>query len=86
MYAGAQLLLNPANEEAATKTKKIITGVIWGILIIWFAWWIVSTIFYLLDDKKVAASFPTAIAETQIKNVDFDFYSNKIRALKTKIE
>lgn len=85
MYAGAQLLLNPANEESAAKTKKIIIWVVSGIVIIWFAWWIVSTVFYLLNNKKVTASLPIAVAETQVKMVDFTTYSNKIRALETRI-
>ena len=85
MYAGAQLLFNPADEESATKTKKIILGVVSGIVIIWFAWWIVSTIFYVLNTKVATVSIPIAVAETQISNVDFTTYSNQIRALETQI-
>ena len=87
MWAGAQMLLFPASEESSEKTKKIIVSVIAGIAIIWFAWWIVNTLFYLLNNKQVTADtwIPRAIAETQIRNVDFTTYSNKIRALKTRI-
>ena len=86
MYAGAQMLLNPASEESGEKTKKIIISVILGISIIWFAWWIVSTIFYILNNDQVASRFvPKAVAETQIRNVDFNTYRNKILALKTRI-
>jgi len=86
MWAGAQMLLNPSSEEWSEKTKKIITSVIAGIVIIWFAWWIVSTIFYILNNKYVTMDWiPRAVAETQVRNVDFSTYSNKIRALKTRI-
>jgi PKD repeat protein len=87
MWAGAQMLLFPANEESSEKTKKIIVSVIVGIAIIWFAWWIVNTLFYVLNSKQVTADtwIPRAVAETQIRNVDFTTYSNKIRALKSRI-
>jgi hypothetical protein len=85
MYAGAQLLLNPSDEESAAKTKKIIIGVVSGILIIWFAWWIVSFVFSVLNDKKITGFIPVAIAETQIRSIDFTTYSNKILALETQI-
>ncbi len=86
MWAGAQMLLFPSNEESSEKTKKIILSVIIGIAIIWFAWWIVSTIFYVFNNKNVVNNaFPQAIAETQIRNVDFTTYKNKILALKTQI-
>jgi len=58
MYAGAQLLFRPADEQSGVKTKKIIIGVISGILIIWFAWWIVSTIFLLVDNGSKDTSLP----------------------------
>jgi len=86
MYAGAQLLLNPADEESAAKTKKIIVGVISGIAIIWFAYWIVSTIFFVINNGTKTAFIPVAVAETQIRNVDFTTYSNQIEALKTKLD
>ncbi len=87
MYAGAQMLLKPADEESAAKTKKIIIGVISGIVVIWFAWWMVSTIFFILGTGNNKISFiPQAIAETQIRKVDFTTYSNRIEALKTKID
>ncbi len=86
MYAGAQLLINPADEESTAKTKKIIVGVISGIVIIWFAWWIVSTIFYVVNNGLKTSFIPQAVAETQIRNVDFTTYSNKIEALKTKLD
>ncbi len=87
MWAGAQMLLFPSSEESSEKTKKIIVSVIVGVAIIWFAWWIVNTLFYLLNNKQVTADtwIPRAVAETQIRNVDFTTYSNKIRALKTRI-
>lgn len=87
MWAGAQLLFRPLNEESSEKTKKIIISVIIGIAIIWFAWWIVSTLFYILNNKIVTANtwIPRAVAETQIRNVDFTTYSNKIRAEKSRI-
>lgn len=87
MWAGAQMLLFPGSEESSEKTKKIIVSVIVGIALIWFAWWIVSTLFYLINNNRVTADrwIPRAIAETQIRNVDFTTYSNKIRALKTRI-
>ncbi len=87
MWAGAQMLLFPSSEESSEKTKKIIISVIVGITIIWFAWWMVSTLFYLLNNNQVVSStwVPRAVAETQIRNVDFTTYSNKIRALKTRI-
>lgn len=86
MYAGAQLLFNPADEESAAKTKKIIVGVISGIVIIWFAYWIVSTIFFLVNGGSKKAFIPRAVAETQIRNVDFITYTNQIEALKTKLD
>jgi hypothetical protein len=86
MYAGAQLLLRPGDEESAAKTKKIIASVVVGIVIIWFAWWIVSTIFYVLDSGTKKSFLPRAIAETQIRNVDFTTYSNRIQALRTKLD
>lgn len=49
MWAGAQMLLFPANEGTNEKTKKIIVSVILGITIIWFAWWIVSSTFFVLS-------------------------------------
>lgn len=87
MWAGAQMLLFPGNEDSGEKTKKIIISVIVGVAIIWFAWWIVSTIFFVLNNKQVNASkwIPQAIAETQVRNVDFTTYSHKIRALKSRI-
>jgi hypothetical protein len=54
MWAGAQMLLFPANENSSEKTKKIIVSVIIGITIIWFAWWIVSTIFFVIDGSGVS--------------------------------
>ena len=87
MWAGAQMLLFPSNEESSEKTKKIIVSVIAGIAIIWFAWWIVSTIFYLLNNKKVVDVWiPHAYAETEIRDIDFTTYSNKILAFKTRID
>jgi len=86
MYAGAQLLLKPADEESAAKTKKIIIGVISGIVIIWFAFWIVSTLFFVINKGTATVYFPRAIAETQIRNVDFTTYSNRLQALKTKLD
>ena len=86
MWAGAQMLLFPSSEESSEKTKKIIISVFLGIVIIWFAWWIVSTLFYVLNNNKVVSNMvPKAYAETQIRNIDFTTYSNKIRALKTQI-
>lgn len=87
MWAGAQMLLFPASEESSEKTKKIIISVTVGIVIIWFSWWIVSTLFFLLNNPQVTARnlIPSAIAETQVRNVDFTTYSHKIRALKSKI-
>lgn len=87
MWAGAQMLLFPSNEESSEKTKKIIVSVIIGIAIIWFAWWIVSTLFYVLNNRQVTTRtwVPEAIAETQVRNVDFTTYSHKIRALKSRI-
>jgi Type IV secretion system pilin len=87
MWAGAQMLLFPANEESSEKTKKIIISVIIGIALIWFSWWIVNTLFYLLNSKQAVGNtwIPRAVAETQIRNVDFTTYSNSIRALKTRI-
>ncbi len=86
MWAGAQMLLFPSSEESSEKTKKIIVSVILGIVIIWFAWWIVSTLFFVLNNPRVTNTlFPQALAETQVRRVDFTTYSNKIRALKTKI-
>lgn len=87
MWAGAQMLLFPSNEESSEKTKKIIVSVLIGIVIIWFAWWIVSTLFFLLNNRQVLTSnwMPRAVAETQVRNVDFTTYSHKIRALKSKI-
>jgi hypothetical protein len=86
MYAGAQLLLKPADEESAAKTKKIIVSVVSGIVIIWFAWWIVYTIFDIINRGTRTTFIPRAIAETQIKNVDFTTYSNDIQALRTKLD
>ena len=86
MWAGAQMLLFPSSEESSEKTKKIIVSVALGIIIIWFAYWIVSTLFYLLNSNKVVWNeIPKAYAETQIRNIDFTTYSNKIRSLKTRI-
>lgn len=85
MYAGAQLLLKPASEESAEKTKKIIISVIVGIVIIWFAWWIVFTIFDVISKGTKTTFIPRAIAETQIRNVDFSTYSDRIEALAVKI-
>jgi len=85
MYAGAQLLLNPADEESTTKTKKIIIGVVSGIVIIWFAWWIVSTIFFVIERGSKTTFIPKAVAETPIRNVDFTTYRNGIAALESKI-
>ena len=87
MWAGAQMLLFPASEESSEKTKKIIVSVIVGIAIIWFAWWIVSTLFFVLNNRQVLTNnwIPRAVAETQVRNVDFTTYSHKIRALKSKI-
>ena len=87
MWAGAQMLLFPSNEESSEKTKKIIISVVVGIAIIWFAWWMVSTVFYLFNNDQVTADtwIPRAVAETQVRNVDFTTYSNQIRALKTRI-
>ena len=87
MWAGAQMLLFPANEESSEKTKKIIVSVIIGIVIIWFAWWIVNTLFFVLNNRQVLTAkwIPSAIAETQVRQVDFTTYSYKIRALKTRI-
>lgn len=87
MWAGAQMLLFPSSEESSEKTKKIIISVIVGIVIIWFAWWIVSTLFYVLNGRDVLTQrwVPRAVAETQIRSVDFTTYSNKIRALKSRI-
>lgn len=86
MYAGARLMLNPSDEESSAKTKKIIVSVIAGIAIIWFAWLIVSTIFFVVRNGSKKAFIPVAVAETQIRNVDFTTYSNKIAALKTKLD
>lgn len=86
MWAGAQMLLFPSSEESSEKTKKIIISVFLGIVIIWFAYWIVSTLFYVLNNNQVATRMvPKAYAETQIRNIDFTTYSNKILALKTQI-
>lgn len=87
MWAGAQMLLFPSSEESSEKTKKIIISVIIGIAIIWFAWWIVSTLFFVLNNRQVLSNnwIPKAVAETQVRNVDFTTYSHKIRALKSKI-
>jgi PKD repeat protein len=87
IWAGAQMLLNPSSEESSEKTKKIIISVIAGIVIIWFAWWIVSTIFYILNNRYVAMEgwIPRAVAETQVRAVDFTTYSNQIRAQKSRI-
>ncbi len=87
MWAGAQMLLFPSSEESSEKTKKIIVSVIVGIVIIWFAWWIVSTLFFVLNNRQVLSNnwIPKAVAETQVRNVDFTTYSHKIRALKSKI-
>lgn len=86
MWAGAQMLLFPSNEESGEKTKKIITSVFLGIVIIWFAYWIVSTIFYLVNNKKIVTNMiPPVYAETQVRNIDFTTYSNKILALKSRI-
>lgn len=48
MWAGAQMLLFPANENSSEKTKKIIISVIVGLTLIWFAWWIVNSLFFVL--------------------------------------
>jgi hypothetical protein len=86
IWAGAQMLLFPTDEESANKTKKIITSVFIGIVIIWFAYWIVSTIFFVVNNNKVASIFvPKASAESQIRAIDFTTYSNKILALKSRI-
>jgi len=86
MWAGAQMLLFPSSEESSEKTKKIIVSVILGIVIIWFAYWIVSTLFYLLNSDKVAMEvIPRAYAETQIRDIDFTTYSNKIQAILPRI-
>ena len=86
MWAGAQMLLFPSSEESSEKTKKIIVSVMVGIAIIWFAWWIVSTLFYVLNSNKVVDTMiPKAYAETQIRNIDFTTYSNKILALNSQI-
>lgn len=86
MWAGAQMLLFPSSEESGEKTKKIIISVFLGIVIIWFAYWIVSTLFFILNNNKVVANaLPKAYAESQIRNIDFTTYSNKILALKSRI-
>jgi hypothetical protein len=86
MWAGARMLLFPTGEDTGEKTKKIIVSVLIGVAIIWFAWFIVLTIFSLVNKEEVASRiFPRALAETQIKNVDFTTYANKIRALRTRI-
>jgi len=55
-------------------------------VIIWFAWWIVYTIFYLVNNGAKTALISRAVAETQIRRVDFTTYSNKIQALKVKLD
>jgi Type IV secretion system pilin len=86
IWAGAQMLLFPASEDSGEKTKKIITSVVIGITVIWFAYWIVTAIFYLVNSPKVVSDMiPRAYAETQIRAIDFTTYSNKIRALKSRI-
>ncbi len=56
-------------------------------MIIWFAYWIVSTIFFVINKASDPKVFiPRAVAETQMRNVDFTTYSNRIEALKIKLE
>ena len=87
MWAGAQMLLFPSDEESSEKTKKIIISVIVGLFVIFFAWWIVNFIFKILNNKAALSDtwIPRAVAETQIREVDFTTYSNRIQALKTKL-
>jgi hypothetical protein len=44
IYAGFQLMISGGDEEKAKKTRKIITYVIAGIIIMWVAYWIVRVI------------------------------------------
>lgn len=87
MWAGAQMLLFPSDEESSEKTKKIIVSVIVGLAVIFFAWWIVSFIFKILNNKAALSDtwIPRAVAETQIREIDFTTYSNRIQALKSKL-
>jgi len=56
MWAGAQMLLFPANENSSEKTKKIIISVIVGLTLIWFAWWIVNSLFFVLGGSWVSTN------------------------------
>jgi hypothetical protein len=44
IYAGFQLMISGWDEEKAKKTKKIITYVIAGILLMWIAYWLVRIV------------------------------------------
>jgi threonine/homoserine/homoserine lactone efflux protein len=41
VYAGFQLMVSGGDEEKAKKTRKIMTYVIAGIILIWMSYWLV---------------------------------------------
>lgn len=79
-------MINPGSDETVTKVRKIILYVILGILIIWFAYWIVALVIKTISGSKLGDTrVPIVYAQTQIRHVDFESYANRIKGMRVAI-